>query len=75
MTNTAEKKGHLRSQFRTRSGVKVSASFERNKDGSWKIFSIGGAGIPTAFLPAHLSFLPGQTFASLDDAKWAVKSS
>lgn len=74
MTNAAGKNGHFRSQFRTRSGVKVSANFQRTKDGSWKIFSIGGVGVPTAFLPFHLSLLPGQTFGSLDDAKWAVKS-
>ena len=74
MVKTIEERGHYRGQFRTRSGMKVTASFDRNADGSWKIFSVGGVGIPTAFLPFNLSFLPGQTFPNLDDAKWAVKS-
>lgn len=74
MAKTAEERGHFRGRFRTRSGWKVTASFDRGKDGTWKIFSIGGVGVPTAFLPPHFSILPGQVFGSLDDAKWAIKS-
>lgn len=74
MAKTAEERGFFKSQMHTRSGSLVRVSIDRRKDGSWKIFSIGGVGIPTALLPFHLSFLPGLTFDTLDDAKWAVKS-
>lgn len=74
MSKTAEERGNFNGRFRTRSGFKVRAQFDRTKGGEWKIFSVGGDGTPTAFLPFELSLLPGQTFNSLDDAKWAVKS-
>lgn len=75
MRKTAEETGHFRGQFRTRSGFKISASFERAKDGGWKIFSIGGVGVPTSFLPYEiLNLVYSGPFSSLDDAKWAVKA-
>lgn len=75
MGGNAEKSGHFRSRFRTRSGFKVTASFDRKKDGTWKIFSVGGVGVPTALLPFSVLDLVYQCpFENLDDAKWAVKS-
>lgn len=74
MAMSAEARGYFRGQFRTRSGFKVSASFDRKPDGTWEIFSVGGVGVPLAFIPMQLALLPGQVFSSLDDAKWAVKS-
>lgn len=73
-SKTIEERGHFRSQFRTQSGYKVTASFDKRPDGSWKIFSIGGASVPTQFLPFGLSVLPGLAFPTLEEAKRAVKA-
>jgi hypothetical protein len=74
MATTAEQRGHFRGRFRIQSGWKVTASFDRKANGQWRIFSVGGVDVPTAFLPFHLSLLPGLTFETLEDAKRAVKS-
>lgn len=74
MKKTAEDTGHFRGQFRTASGFKVTASFDKRPNGNWKIFSVGGVGVPTQFLPFQISRLPGCEFPSLDEAKLAVKA-
>lgn len=74
MSKSAEDRGHFRSQFRTKSGYKVTASFDKRPDGQWKIFSIGGVSVPTQFLPFGLSVLPGLVFTTLNEAKLAVKA-
>lgn len=74
MSKTANEAWHFRAQFRTQSGWKVRASFNRKADGRWSIFSIGGVGVPTALMPFHLAALPGQTFDTLHEAKLAVKA-
>lgn len=72
---TTAQQDHFKSQFRTRSGFKIKVSFQRVKSGEWKIFSVGGVGIPTALLPFDISRLVySAPFESLEDAKLAVKS-
>ena len=73
MAKTAEERGHFRGQFRTVSGFKVRASFDKGADGSWKIFSVGGESVPTQFLPYSCYVVPGLTFDTLDEAKAAVQ--
>lgn len=66
---------HFKSQFRTRSGYKIRAAFDRKQDGTWKIFSIGSVDGVTSLLPFEILNLVYQApFPSLDDAKLAVKS-
>ncbi|MBY3162082.1 hypothetical protein HFO65_15720 [Rhizobium laguerreae] len=66
---------HFKAQFRTRSGYKIRASFDRKQDGTWKIFSIGAVDGITSLLPFEiLGLVYEEPFQSLDDAKWAVKS-
>ena len=73
--STAEERGHFRSRFRTRSGAIVTANFNKTKQGEWKIFSIGGVDVPTALLPfSVLNLVYSDAFASLEQAKLAVKS-
>lgn len=75
MSKTAEAKGHFTGRFRTSSGFKVRASFDRKTDGTWKIFSVCSDGGITAFLPYSVSLLPRMDpFPTLEDAKAAVKA-
>ncbi|MEI3803132.1 hypothetical protein V6R85_01300 [Agrobacterium sp. CCNWLW32] len=74
MKKTPEEIGRFRGQFRTASGFKVTASFDKRPGGTWKIFSVGGIGVPTQLLPFQISRLPGCEFPSLEEAKLAVKA-
>jgi hypothetical protein len=72
---TPEERGIFNGRMKTRSGHLVRVTIDRKPDGTWKIFSVGSVNGITGFLPDSIFQLVKQPpHATLDDAKWAVKS-
>lgn len=62
-------------RMRTESGAVLRVTILRNKQGLWRIAAVGNAKGPTAFLPfSCMDLVYVGPFASLDDAKLAVRA-
>jgi hypothetical protein len=66
----------FKKQFRIH-GIRLRASVHQNKDGAWKIFSVGAVDMPTALLPFEvqqraMELVRAAPFATENQAKAAL---